>query len=96
MRESLTICAGRPIEAAWQCQILLLCSLFGKDNRVISGSDGTTMYCASLDQLYQTGQAEEGTTRYGYDGLDLVAEYDTSNQLLRRYVRAPGLDNLGV
>ena len=32
------------------------------------------------------------TTRYAYDGADLIAEYDASNGLLRRYVHGPGTD----
>ena len=32
------------------------------------------------------------TTRFGYDGVDLIAEYDGSNALLRRYVHGPGSD----
>jgi RHS repeat-associated protein len=33
------------------------------------------------------------TTRFGYDGVDLIAEYNASNALLRRYVHGPGIDN---
>ncbi len=32
-------------------------------------------------------------TRFGYDGLDMIGEYDASGTLLRRYVHASGLDN---
>jgi hypothetical protein len=32
------------------------------------------------------------TTRFLYDGMDAIAEYDGSNSLLRRYVHGPGLD----
>jgi RHS repeat-associated protein len=32
------------------------------------------------------------TTRFAYDGLDRIAEYDGSNALLRRYVQGPGDD----
>jgi RHS repeat-associated protein len=32
------------------------------------------------------------TTRFGYDGVGLVGEYDASNALLRRYVHGPGDD----
>ncbi len=31
-------------------------------------------------------------TRFGYDGTDMIGEYNTSNQLLRRYVHGPGAD----
>jgi RHS repeat-associated protein len=32
------------------------------------------------------------TTRFAYDGLNMIAEYGSSNALQRRYVFAPGLD----
>jgi hypothetical protein len=38
-----------------------------------------------------TPQADR-TTRFLYDGDALVAEYDGSNNLLRRYVHGPGVD----
>lgn len=42
-------------------------------------------------RLYQTVGAG-GTTRFGYDGVDLIAEYNASNAILRRYVHGPGSD----
>ena len=33
------------------------------------------------------------TTRFGYDGADRIAEYDSSTALLRRYVHGPGADD---
>lgn len=41
-------------------------------------------------RLYQVAGAS--TTRFAYDGLNMLAEYNGSNTLLRRYVFAPGLD----
>jgi hypothetical protein len=32
------------------------------------------------------------TTRFLYDGADAIAEYNSSNTLLRRYVHGPGID----
>jgi RHS repeat-associated protein len=32
------------------------------------------------------------TTKFLYDGVDIIAEYDGSNNLLRRYVHGPGMD----
>ncbi len=31
-------------------------------------------------------------TKFGYDGADMIAEYNSSNALLRRYVHGPGTD----
>ncbi|MDV6331314.1 RHS repeat-associated core domain-containing protein [Asticcacaulis sp. 201] len=36
--------------------------------------------------------AKSATTRFLYDGVDLIAEYDGSGNLLRRYVHGPGED----
>src|SRR3546814_3986131 len=33
------------------------------------------------------------TTRFQYDGIDLIAEYNASNAVQRRYVHGPGVDN---
>src|SRR3546814_4121660 len=41
-------------------------------------------------RLYKTDGAV--TTRFQYDGTDLVAEYDGSGALQRRYVHGPGVD----
>lgn len=55
----------------------------------ISGSANTLGY-DPLTRLYQlSGSA---TTRFLYDGTDLVAEYDGSGNLLRRYVHGPAVD----
>jgi RHS repeat-associated protein len=43
-------------------------------------------------RLYQTSGGSGGTTRFGYDDTDLIAEYNGSNALLRRYVHGPGSD----
>jgi RHS repeat-associated protein len=42
-------------------------------------------------RLYQLATAST-TTRFAYDGLALIAEYDGSNALQRRYVFGPGTD----
>ena len=41
-------------------------------------------------RLHQVAGA--ATTRFGYDGLRMIGEYDASNALQRRYVFGPGLD----
>jgi RHS repeat-associated protein len=43
-------------------------------------------------RLYQTAQVSGATTRFLYDGANLIGEYNASNALLRRYVQGPGLD----
>ena len=41
-------------------------------------------------RLYQVDGAS--STRFGYDGSDMIGEYGTSNALQRRYVFGPGAD----
>jgi RHS repeat-associated protein len=43
-------------------------------------------------RLYQTSGGASGTTRLAYDGSDLIAEYNSSNAMMRRYVHGPGND----
>ncbi|WP_308418878.1 RHS repeat-associated core domain-containing protein, partial [Glycocaulis albus] len=66
------------------------------DNRLTSVTGGGTGDVAlSYDpagRLYQTAQASGATTRFLYDGANLIGEYNASNALLRRYVQGPGLD----
>ncbi|MFX5233390.1 hypothetical protein ABTC74_19785, partial [Acinetobacter baumannii] len=43
--------------------------------------------------LFQTSGTSLGTTRWLYDGDELIAEYDGANNLLRRYVHGPAEDD---
>jgi RHS repeat-associated protein len=43
-------------------------------------------------RLYQTSGGSAGITRFGYDGTALIAEYNSSNAMLRRYVHGPAAD----
>ncbi|MFZ5610095.1 MAG: RHS repeat-associated core domain-containing protein [Pseudomonadota bacterium] len=45
-----------------------------------------------LGRLYETAVGGGATTRFLYDGWDLVGEYDGSGNLLRRYVHGPAVD----
>jgi RHS repeat-associated protein len=48
-----------------------------------------------LGRLYQTDATASGgaITRFAYDGVDMIAEYNSANALQRRYVHGPGTDN---
>ena len=59
---------------------------------LISASGGIALAYDPMLRLYQTSGGSAGTTRFGYDGSDLIAEYNGSNALLRRYVHGPGAD----
>jgi RHS repeat-associated protein len=59
-------------------------------NRLTSMTGVSLTYDAE-GRLYQT-TAAAATTRFLYDGPNLIAEYDTSGNVLRRYVPGPGTD----
>lgn len=61
------------------------------ENRLITAPNGVTLSYDPYGRLHQT--AGSATTRLGYDGVDLIAEYDGSGGLLRRYVHGPGTDD---
>jgi RHS repeat-associated protein len=48
-----------------------------------------------LGRLHQTDATVSGgaITRFAYDGVDMIAEYNSANMLQRRYVHGPGIDN---
>jgi len=62
---------------------------YSSENRLTT-APGTTLSYDPLGRLFQV--AGSSTTRFGYDGANMVAEYDGSNILQRRYVFAPGMD----
>tara|TARA_R110002051_G_scaffold68434_6_gene123485 strand:+ start:67334 stop:71611 length:4278 start_codon:yes stop_codon:yes gene_type:complete len=66
---------------------------FGYDylNRLTSVSGGVTLSYDPLGRLVQlTGTAPD--VRFQYDGVDMIAEYNSSHVLQRRYVHGPGTD----
>jgi RHS repeat-associated protein len=64
------------------------------ENRLLTASAPTSV-ALSYDPLGRLQQTMVGTvpTQYIYDGVNLVAEYDGSNNVLRRYVHGPGTDD---
>ncbi|WP_156035564.1 RHS repeat domain-containing protein [Caulobacter sp. UNC358MFTsu5.1] len=62
------------------------------DNR-LTGASGSISATLSYDPLGRLGQTTGGAvTRFVYSGPDLIAELNTSNAVLRRYVPGPGTD----
>jgi RHS repeat-associated protein len=55
----------------------------------VSGVTSSLTYDPAM-RLFQV--AGTSTTRFAYDGVNPIAEYDGSNNLVRRYVDAPGID----
>ncbi|HEY7811308.1 MAG TPA: RHS repeat-associated core domain-containing protein [Allosphingosinicella sp.] len=63
------------------------------ENRMVSASNGASLAYDPLGRLWQTSGASTGTTRFLYDGDELVVEYDGSGTLTRRYVHGAGVDD---
>ena len=63
------------------------------ENRLLSatGATNVTLSWDPMGRLYQT--TGSATTRFLYDGDELVGEYDTAGNLLRRYVHGSGNDD---
>jgi RHS repeat-associated protein len=63
---------------------------------LLTGSGGTCSapsIALAYDPAMRLSQlAGTTTTRFAYDGLNMIAEYNGSNALQRRYVFAPGVD----
>jgi RHS repeat-associated protein len=71
-------------------------STYGYDleNRLISasGTHAATLTYDPNGRLYSTSGGAAGTTTFLYDGDEIVAEYNSSGNLLRRYVPGDGVD----
>lgn len=69
--------------------------VYDVENRLVSasGSSSAALRYDPLGRLYETSGGSAGTTRVVYDGDELVAEYDGSGTLLRRYVHGLGTDD---
>ncbi len=63
---------------------------YSSENLMKTGPGGVSLDYDPLGRLYQTSGGS--TTRFQYDGTDMIAEYDGSNNMLRRYVHGPGTD----
>jgi RHS repeat-associated protein len=65
--------------------------VYDVENRLVSRSGGAsaTLRYDPLGRLYEIA-GSSGTRRMIYDGSDLVAEYDTSGNMLRRFIHGLG------
>jgi RHS repeat-associated protein len=64
---------------------------YTSENLLKTAPNSVTLAYDPALRLYET-VGGGATTRFGYDGSDLIAEYNGSNTLLRRYVHGPGSD----
>ena len=60
------------------------------DNRLTSAYGGVSLDYDPAGRLHQVAGAT--TTRFLYDGADVIAEYNSGGTVLRRYVHGPGTD----
>ncbi|MCF8508477.1 MAG: hypothetical protein K9G83_07045 [Hyphomonadaceae bacterium] len=65
---------------------------YDSSNMLISASNGTTLAYDPTGRLLATAQGGV-TTKFLYDGTRLIAEYNSSNSLLRRYIHGDGVDD---
>jgi RHS repeat-associated protein len=63
---------------------------YSSENMLTSASGGVTLAYDPAMRLRQVVGAV--TTRFAYDGVDSIAEYNASNVLQRRFVFGPGMD----
>lgn len=68
--------------------------VYDVENRLVSasGTKNSTLRYDSLGRLYET-VGDGATTRFLYDGDELVAEYNGTGTLLRRYVHGKNVDD---
>jgi len=63
------------------------------DNRFAkSSATGVTLGYDPAGRLYEIAVSGGATTRFLYDGVQAIAEYDDEDTLLRRYVPGAGVD----
>ena len=63
---------------------------YSSENLLTSASGGVTIAYDPAMRLQQITAA--ATTKFAYDGLDTIAEYDGAGTMLARYVFGPGID----
>ncbi len=69
--------------------------VYDSENRLVSasGAKNATLTYDPLGRLFQTSSPGGPTTQFLYDGDELVAEYDLSGALTRRYFHGDGADD---
>lgn len=63
---------------------------YSSENLLSSGPSGTALSYDPMLRLYEVNQGV--STKFLYDGVDLLGEYNASGTLLKRYVHGPGMD----
>lgn len=61
-------------------------------NRLTSGPNSAALTYDPVGRLYRASATGVTATRFLYDDVSIIAEYNDSNALTKRYVHGPGLD----
>jgi RHS repeat-associated protein len=85
------LCIGGPGAA---CTSPAVKYKYDAENRLRGTAAGASLVYDPLGRLYQSTTVGGTVTRYLYDGVNLIGEYDGSNLLLRRYVFGAGADEV--
>lgn len=62
------------------------------DNHLVTSSAGAALAYDPVARLSELSKPGSQTTRFAYDGANLVSEFDANNTVIRRYVPGPGAD----
>jgi len=62
-------------------------------NRLTGTGDGAGLSYDALGRLYEVTSSGAASTRFQYDGSDLMTEYSSSGTVLRRFIHGPGEDD---
>lgn len=63
---------------------------YTSENMLVTAPSSVSLGYDPMGRLYQTTGST--TTRFQYDGTDMIGEYNASNAIQRRYVHGPGTD----
>jgi len=66
---------------------------YDAENRLVAASTGASLVYDPMGRLFQTAGGSAGITQFLYDGDAIVAEYNGSGALLRRYVHGNDEDD---
>jgi RHS repeat-associated protein len=69
--------------------------VYDAENRLVSasGAKNATLTYDPLGRLFQVSSPQTGTTQFLYDGDELIAEYDSTGAMTRRYLHGDGNDD---
>jgi hypothetical protein len=66
---------------------------YNSENFLKTGPASTALLYDPLGRLHEVNKGTAATTtRFLYDGVDMIAEYSGTNAIARRYVHGPGTD----